>query len=587
MLRMNDPCGPMYDPTTDTYHLFYQYHPNHYGWGNISWGHATSKDFITWSDVDHVPNDDLSAWQDSQPEAIGTTNLTNSDYSRPMYNFYGIWSGTAQPYSLTGEQDGTLLAFYTSLSYLPLAWDQLYPVGAESQSYATSTDNGVTWQQYDGNPVIPHPPEGWVVTGFRDPFFEKVPEIDELLGLDSGSNFYMVLASGVNGSGPRIPLYSAPANNLTNWTFLGAIDEPAENVTLGDPRQVGYTGSNWEVANFFTLDGRWYQSAAVQGGVSTFLSFWNEGNVSARDNGSVQFDVISGGAVDWGNLYAVTSFNDTKNDRRIQIGWSMEGGISDFGMRQQGFQGAYGVWRVLFSKETVGIVPPSNLSQIQNSYYEEGDDGTWTARTLGARPAEDFVAGLRNGSTNSTVDISSLTGVAGTADIIANMSSSYELSIVINSTTGRTGVVVEASPDFEEYTTIWFDPQTFTIACNRTHSSIIQGFLNTTYEGYFEPYNMSSTNEYEPIHMRIWVDGSLIEISVNDRFWMTSRVYPGREDSVGFGVFADSGVQVQYNSIEYWDGLYNIFPDRPLNSSSHLVYDTAEETGNYTWWSGY
>ncbi|KAK5686162.1 hypothetical protein LTS10_002276 [Elasticomyces elasticus] len=32
---MNDPCGPMYDPTRDVYHLFYQWHPQHINWGNI------------------------------------------------------------------------------------------------------------------------------------------------------------------------------------------------------------------------------------------------------------------------------------------------------------------------------------------------------------------------------------------------------------------------------------------------------------------------------------------------------------------------------------------------------------------------
>jgi len=26
---MNDPCGSMYDPTRDVYHLFYQWHPQH------------------------------------------------------------------------------------------------------------------------------------------------------------------------------------------------------------------------------------------------------------------------------------------------------------------------------------------------------------------------------------------------------------------------------------------------------------------------------------------------------------------------------------------------------------------------------
>lgn len=30
----------MYDPTTDTYHLHYQFHPNHINWGNISWGYV-------------------------------------------------------------------------------------------------------------------------------------------------------------------------------------------------------------------------------------------------------------------------------------------------------------------------------------------------------------------------------------------------------------------------------------------------------------------------------------------------------------------------------------------------------------------
>lgn len=47
---MNDPCAPIYDPTRDVYHLFYQWHPQHINWGNISWGYATSKDMVTWED---------------------------------------------------------------------------------------------------------------------------------------------------------------------------------------------------------------------------------------------------------------------------------------------------------------------------------------------------------------------------------------------------------------------------------------------------------------------------------------------------------------------------------------------------------
>jgi len=82
------------------------------------------------------------------------------------------------------------------------------------------------------------------------------------------------------------------------------------------------------------------------------------------------------------------------------------------------------------------------------------------------------------------------------------------------------------------------------------------------------------------------VDGSLVEIFANDRFAMTSRIYPSRLDSRGVGLYAEPGVKVKYEAIEMWDGLANVWPERPLNSSSLLVFDTAAETNNYTWWSG-
>lgn len=31
--KQQDPCGAVYDPATDTYHLMYQWHPYHVNWG--------------------------------------------------------------------------------------------------------------------------------------------------------------------------------------------------------------------------------------------------------------------------------------------------------------------------------------------------------------------------------------------------------------------------------------------------------------------------------------------------------------------------------------------------------------------------
>jgi len=139
---MNDPCGLMYDPTEDLYHAFYQWHPEHINWGNISWGHATSRDMISWTDV--------GGWE-------GRDALALSPAGNGSYDGLGIFSGTAQPVNLTGGVDGTLLVFYTSVSKLPTSWSIPYQNGTESQSLAMSTDGGKTWQQYENNPVIEGP----------------------------------------------------------------------------------------------------------------------------------------------------------------------------------------------------------------------------------------------------------------------------------------------------------------------------------------------------------------------------------------------------------------------------------------------
>jgi len=221
--------------------MFYQWHPNHINWGNISWGHATSKDLITWTDV--------GGWENNQALALGPAGngTVNPNPANGLtYDGLGIFSGTAQPVNLHGEVDGTLSIFYTSVSFLPTSWSIPYHRGTESVSIAQSHDGGVTWEQYAGNPVVFNPPEGWNVTGWRDPFVHAMPELDTVIGYTE-PHYYFVLGSGIKGVGPRMPLYSAPASNLTDWTFLGALWEPADNTTFSTYEKSGSYGFNFEV----------------------------------------------------------------------------------------------------------------------------------------------------------------------------------------------------------------------------------------------------------------------------------------------------------------------------------------------------
>lgn len=574
----------MYDPTRNIYHLFYQWHPEHINWGNISWGHATSLDLITWTDV--------TGWQGYEAQAIGPAG-------NGSYDGLGIFSGTAQPINLQGEVDGTLLAMYTSVSKLPTSWSIPYMPGTESQSLATSTDGGITWQQYEGNPVISGPPGDWNITGFRDPFLEAWPALDAILG-QSEPHYYAVFGSGIKGVGPRIPLWSAPATNLTDWTFLGALWEPADNSSLGSVLETGSYGFNFEVSGFFSLPDEYgnlhyfvnmgTEGANVSFHESSHWALWNEGIVNRRANGSAQFTPISGGAGDWGLLYALTSFNDTKNDRRVQWGWAPEdivgsGGI--FSASQQGFQGCHALPRELFVLTTSRVINAGGfLGELGNSHVTQQIDGTFTAQTLGVRPLVDVVTGLRNGTIQHSWPGNTFNS---STTLLTNGSSHMELSATISSATGACGLRVAVSPDGTEYTTIYYEPSNNTVVVDRTHSSTIDGFNNASVVGYFYPYTVAP--EYgnatqEPLVWDVFLDGSLLEVYINERFALTTRIYPSMESSTGVGLYVAPGSSVTVESVDMWADLYNVFPGRPVNSSSILVFDTSEQTNNYTWWSG-
>lgn len=282
----------------------------------------------------------------------------------------------------------------------------------------------------------------------------------------------------------------------------------------------------------------------------------------------------------------ITSFQDTKNNRRIQYGWVAED-MNEFGMTQLGYQGALSLPRELFIKDTCGVLHDPAHTTPGNSRYFLNSDGNWTASTLGVRPASDVIAGLRRGSRHTKAHCDRR---MCEKRLPSQLSNSYELKVTIKDTTGITGVTIASSPGREEYTNIYFDPSKKSIVLDRSHSSQISIFPNTSLTGYFEPYQLTGPNggkpTTEPIEMNIFVDGSLVEVFVNDRFALTGRIYPAREDSHDFSLFSGPDVKVKYDDVEVWDGLLNVWPNRPLNSSSLLVFDTPAETNNYTWWAG-
>ncbi|KOV57011.1 glycosyl hydrolase family 32 [Streptomyces sp. NRRL WC-3618] len=118
---MNDPNGLVY--YEGEYHLFYQYNPNGDSWGDMSWGHAVSKDLVHWQQLPLALSHDDKEMVFSGSAVVDRNNTTGF--------------GT--------KKNPPMVAIYTS---------HAKDTGIQAQSLAYSTDRGRTWTRYRGNPVI-------------------------------------------------------------------------------------------------------------------------------------------------------------------------------------------------------------------------------------------------------------------------------------------------------------------------------------------------------------------------------------------------------------------------------------------------
>lgn len=169
---INDPNGMIYHD--GKYHLFFQHNPFEREWENMHWGHAVSTDMLHWQELPLALH----------PDTIGT-----------------IFSGTAvvdhdNTAGFTSKKDKpALVAFYTA--------DR---PEYERQCLAYSTDGGLTFTKYEGNPVIDSH-EKWQSHDTRDP---------KVFWYSPGSHWVMVLNERDGHS-----IYNS--DNLRDWTFQSHI----------------------------------------------------------------------------------------------------------------------------------------------------------------------------------------------------------------------------------------------------------------------------------------------------------------------------------------------------------------------------
>ena len=184
---LNDPNGLVFHD--GEYHLYYQYNPEGYDHGYMSWGHASSADLVTWRE---------------HPVALPYTDEAE------VYSGSIVWDGEGD-----AGFGPALVAFYTAHSSVRRH---------QAQSVAYSHDGGLTWTQYEGNSVLDRDSGD-----FRDP---------KVLRYSGPAGDYWVM-SAVEAVAQRVVFYRS--SNLLDWELLSEFAAP----------QVG--DGIWECPDLFPL----------------------------------------------------------------------------------------------------------------------------------------------------------------------------------------------------------------------------------------------------------------------------------------------------------------------------------------------
>jgi beta-fructofuranosidase len=399
-------------------------------------GGALTTDFLSYVDVHNYTNASLF----ENGVEIGPGNKND-----PL----AVFDGSVIPKGYKGKP--TLV--YTGVHYLPISWSKPYIKGSEVQALAYSEDNGATWIKPDIDPVIPGPPEGFNVTGFRDPWVFQAPQFSRLLN-DTPETWYLSVSSGIKEVGPRLLLYRQNSSDFTSWEFLGPSVSTPVNTTFSTGNFSGNDGSNYETSNTLFLDedgqnlenGVNFVTMGAESGRkshSFHYSLWKMGEfVRSPVNESVILEDHATGVLDWGLGYACSTIPDYKTNRRLAFCWSNDdfnSSIAEQVSYRIGSGGLYSIPRELYYKEIEGVVADDLAAE----------NGYWSVATeyLNTTLAKDGVA-MAKANGNDTVTLATL-GCKPAREILefrksANHSwTEFDFEVDVNSiTSNRSGVEI-------------------------------------------------------------------------------------------------------------------------------------------------
>ncbi|WP_276272469.1 GH32 C-terminal domain-containing protein [Haloarcula litorea] len=298
-----------------------------------------------------------------------------------------------------------------------------------------------------------------------------------------------LIGAGIEGGGGAALLYTS--EDLRDWEYRGPI-------LTGDRDTAGTV---WECPELLDFGDRQLLHVSNYEDVVYFLGTYEDG----------EFDVERRDRLDHGDFYAPQSMW-TDDGRILTWGWLPEARDLS-GQWDAGWSGALSVPRELSLADDGGLCqrPAPELTELrgENLHHDRID--------LAGGDRQRLAVDSRAFEFRATVRLEDAEAV--------------ELSVL-------------ETPEREEYTPITYTRNS-EIRVDRGPASRDEQATSDTQRMRVTPYD-------SPLSLRVFVDGSVVEVFANERHCLTSRVYPTSDAATGVSLTAEGG-SATVASLDLWE----------------------------------
>ena len=375
---------------------------------------------------------------------------------------------------------------------------------------ATSDDDLlITWDKHPANPVIPVPAPG--EKGHGDYI------VYDPCAWVEGDTYYALIGNTMPGQiGDGTALFKS--SNLVDWEFVRSFYQSRREWTDAE--------EDCAVPDFYPLGDKH---------MLLFCSHWQGTQYYLGRFEDEQYHVETYGRMSWegGLLGGPRSLLDAQG-RRIFLDWIRE----IRGTEQERASGWSGVMTV-----------PRILSLA-------------TDGSLQIEPVPELECLRMNPKTRENITLNADDEVS-LEDIHGNC---LELAVEIDpGDATEVGVQVLCSPDQVEQTGILYVPAEGTLKIDISRSTLNEVIQYPRYRSAGGNERLPESERFvdaecapftlmdkETLHLRIYVDKSVVEVFANGRQCITQRVYPTRADSTGVRLVSRGG-QAHFRSIQAWE----------------------------------